>query len=324
MSSPRDRDGDGFDDRPDDGSGWREPAHLGGERAAAEPTAASPRAAASGSRRAGTCPPADPDRTDAARRARQERTGGPRFGDGPRAPDPMERAFTLRDRPRRRAGLGAAARLDGLRRRAVPQDAVLAELVASAPVRARQGAPAGQRAARPRRHPGAGRLRRRLPVGPVARAAVRGHRGARCSAPCRASGSPRPGSGSTAPAGSCRSPAANEAFDAPLAAARGRGRPAGAPPRRRTPPSRACCSARDDGDEFWTGAGHRRGDPARRSPAAADRAPRPAAHRRRRCPRRRLLSRSLRPGRPALRPARTMPRTMPPKTMPWKAAIAHQ
>ena len=32
MSSPRDRDpsGDPFEDRPDDGSTWREPTHLGG------------------------------------------------------------------------------------------------------------------------------------------------------------------------------------------------------------------------------------------------------------------------------------------------------
>ncbi len=29
MSSPRDR--DGFEQRPDDGSGWREPGHLGGD-----------------------------------------------------------------------------------------------------------------------------------------------------------------------------------------------------------------------------------------------------------------------------------------------------
>jgi hypothetical protein len=28
MSSPRDR--DGFEERPDEGSGWREPGHLGG------------------------------------------------------------------------------------------------------------------------------------------------------------------------------------------------------------------------------------------------------------------------------------------------------
>ena len=29
MSSPRDR--DGFEQRPDEGSGWREPGHLGGD-----------------------------------------------------------------------------------------------------------------------------------------------------------------------------------------------------------------------------------------------------------------------------------------------------
>jgi hypothetical protein len=41
MSSPHDPHGDPFRDRPDDGSGWQEPAHLGGEQsgAAAEPPA---------------------------------------------------------------------------------------------------------------------------------------------------------------------------------------------------------------------------------------------------------------------------------------------
>jgi hypothetical protein len=44
MSSPRDRDpsddshSDPFRDRPDDGSGWQEPAHLGGEQREPEPT----------------------------------------------------------------------------------------------------------------------------------------------------------------------------------------------------------------------------------------------------------------------------------------------
>ena len=39
MSPPRDRDpsGDPFEDRPDDGSGWKEPAHLGGDDDAARP-----------------------------------------------------------------------------------------------------------------------------------------------------------------------------------------------------------------------------------------------------------------------------------------------
>jgi hypothetical protein len=38
MSTPRDRDGDGFEDgRTDEPSGWQEPAHLGGDETAAEP-----------------------------------------------------------------------------------------------------------------------------------------------------------------------------------------------------------------------------------------------------------------------------------------------
>ena len=55
----------------------------------------------------------------------------------------------------------------------------------------------------------------------------------------------------------------------------------------------------DDGDEFWTAAGHLAVDPARRAPAPAARAPRPPAERRRRRAVRRLLSRpgEHRPGR---------------------------
>ncbi len=47
----------------------------------------------------------------------------------------------------------------------------------------------------------------------------------------------------------------------------------------------------DDGDEFWSAAGHRGGRPPRRPPAGADRASRPPAERPRRGPRPRLTGR---------------------------------
>ena len=229
-----------------------------------------------------------PDRRLLPRPA-QEWTGGPRFGEGPRAPEPMERAFRYETDLVGAQGWALPARLDDLRRRGTggrrPPRA--------AGDRARpagQGGAAGQRAARPGGHAGARRLRHRLPAGPVAGAEVRGDRGARCSAPCRCCGCPRPGSGGTAPAGSSRSPAATR-----------RSTPAGCCSRPRTSPQlrrlvqdpavQGLLLGTDDGDEFWTGAGHRRRDPARRPPAAADRAPRPAAHRARRGARRRLLIR---------------------------------
>ncbi|MBB3086268.1 hypothetical protein [Geodermatophilus sabuli] len=55
MSSPRDR--DGFDDRPDDGSGWREPAHLGDDDAQPAPGSAPGRFPEDGP--AGAQPPSD-------------------------------------------------------------------------------------------------------------------------------------------------------------------------------------------------------------------------------------------------------------------------
>jgi hypothetical protein len=127
MSSPRDRE-------PDEGSDWREPEHLGGGDPADEgkrepdPPAWEPPG--------WNLPPAVPDRTAPAPApdAAQEWTGGPRFGEGPRAPEPMERAF--RSETDLVGAQGWALQhgwtiSDG----DAPEDAVLRDLVASSPVR---------------------------------------------------------------------------------------------------------------------------------------------------------------------------------------------
>ena len=256
MSSPRDRDpGDAFDDRPDDGSGWQRAGAPRRRRADGE--AATPRGRRSppGSRPAGTCPPAEPGPDRRPRpTAGPEWTGGPRFGDGARASRPMERAFRYRDRPRRRPGLGAAARLDDLRRRGT----------------------GGRRPARPDRaapvRPGkdarpAGVLRGRAGTlelvafdvaYPLGRSLVPKY--AVTAAPLlgavpRLPALPRPVLAAPAPAGSSRSPAGTR-----------RSTPAGCCSPARTP--RRCAGSSqdpavqglllgtDDGDEFWTGAGH--------------------------------------------------------------------
>ena len=209
MSTPRDRDGE-FDDRPSDGSGL---ARARAPRAASEPrpavTAASPRAG----RRwqpAGLGPPAGgtgPGRAAPACRPRSA-TGGPAL----RRRAARSRAHgagvppTRPTSSARRAGrCSTAGRSPTAAARRTPSSR---DLLATAPVRARaRRHRAGRRAARPRGHPGAGRLRRRLPAGPVAGAAVRGHRGAPARRRPGASGSPRPGSGGTAPAGWSRWPA---------------------------------------------------------------------------------------------------------------------
>ena len=142
MSTPRDRErGEGFDPSGE-GSGWREPEHLGGgEPAGGAPEPAQP---AESWRPAGwDLPPAAPDRTSHAPEAGEEWTGGPRFGEGPRAPDPMERAF--RSETDLVGAQGWALQhgwtiSDG----EGPADAVLRDLLATAPVRpGKEARPAG-------------------------------------------------------------------------------------------------------------------------------------------------------------------------------------
>jgi hypothetical protein len=143
MSTPRDREpGEGFDPAGE-GSGWREPEHLGG----GEPTGGpdEPARLAESWQPAGwDLPPAVPDRTSPAPEAGgQEWAGGPRFCDGPRAAEPMERAF--RSETDLIGAQGWALQhgwtiSDG----EGPADAVLRDLLATAPVRpGKEARPAG-------------------------------------------------------------------------------------------------------------------------------------------------------------------------------------
>jgi hypothetical protein len=163
MSSPRDREGP--DDQAGEGSGWREPVHLGkGDDAqppaqprqepdsppepapwqpagwdlpAAEPDRPAPPAGRSGS---GTAHDEDP----AAAGAGRPPAGGGLFGPRrPRTPSELERVFAYQGDP---VGAQGWALQHGweISEGTGPEDAVLAELVASAPVRAtRDHRPAG-------------------------------------------------------------------------------------------------------------------------------------------------------------------------------------
>ena len=134
MRGPRDREpGDGSDPAGE-GSGWREPEHLGEGSGSepAEPTSWQP---------AGwDLPATEPDRTPPDRTPpnrttpAEEWTGGPRFGDGPRAPDPMERAFRYETDL---VGAQSWALQHGwtISDGEGPQDAVVRDLLATAPVR---------------------------------------------------------------------------------------------------------------------------------------------------------------------------------------------
>ena len=157
-----------------------EPEHLGRRRAGrrrAEPARAG-RVVAAGRLGPARRGPA-PDRT------RHAPDGRPRSGRraalrravrAPRRPDgagvPLPRPTSSAPRAGRCSTAGRSPTASG------PEDAVLRDLIATAPVRPGKEAPAGQRAARPGGHAGAGRLRHRLPAGPVAGAEVRGDRGA--------------------------------------------------------------------------------------------------------------------------------------------------
>jgi hypothetical protein len=139
MNGPSDRDG------PDEGSGWREPEHLGegAGREPGEPSSWQP---------AGwDLPAAEPDRANPAQPpvehqppveqppGEQEWTAGPRFGEGPHAPDPVQRAFRVETDL---VGAQGWALQHGwtISDGEGPQDAVLGDLIASAPVRPGKGA----------------------------------------------------------------------------------------------------------------------------------------------------------------------------------------
>jgi hypothetical protein len=128
MSGPRDPDGS---DPAGEGSGWREPEHLG-EGPGREP--AEPIEPASWQPAGWDLPSVEPDRTTRAPGADPEWTRGPRFGDGPRSPDQVQRAFQVETDM---VGAQGWALQHGwtISDGQGPQDAVLGELIASAPVR---------------------------------------------------------------------------------------------------------------------------------------------------------------------------------------------
>jgi hypothetical protein len=155
MSSPRDR--DGFDERPDEGSGWREPGHLGGDgdRSGAEqPPADQPPADRPGGSTAWQppgwdLPPAAPDRPAQYPPAGPQTAGQPPAPGGlfgprrPRQPSELEQVFAYQGDP---VGAQGWAVQQGwtISDGTAPEDAVLAELVRTAPVRAtRDHRPAG-------------------------------------------------------------------------------------------------------------------------------------------------------------------------------------
>ena len=138
MSSPRDRDpsGDPFDDRPDEGSTWREPNHLGGE--GTSPTGDDATGTGSTQGSAGG-PPPSPGAPPVAP-IPPPGLFGPRR---PRTPGVVEEVFTYQGDL---VGAQAWALQHGwtVSDGTALEDAVLAELVASAPIRAhRDHVPAG-------------------------------------------------------------------------------------------------------------------------------------------------------------------------------------
>ena len=232
MSSPRDRDRDGFDAgrRGQRLAGAGAPrASRRADRRAASPTRPSRRP---GSRPAGTCRPPTPDRTPPAAARRRRRSG------------PAARASGTAPARRSRWSARSAYETDlvGAQGWALqhgwtisdgegPQDAVLrgpaGDRARCGPAR-RRGRPACCAAARAPWSSSPSTSSTRSGRSLVPKYAVTAAPAARRRA--RAAAVPRPVLAAPAPAGSCRCASGNEAFDAPLAAARRRGRPAGAPP----------------------------------------------------------------------------------------------
>ena len=138
MSSPRDREPDEGFDPAAEGSGWREPEHLGGggPAAAGDPE---PGRAETWEPPGWNLPPAAPGRAQPDPAVEQGWTGGPRFGEGPRTADPMERAFRPETDP---VGAQGWALQHGwtISDGEGPQDAVLQDLIATSPVRPGKGA----------------------------------------------------------------------------------------------------------------------------------------------------------------------------------------
>ncbi|MGY1681389.1 hypothetical protein [Geodermatophilus sp. SYSU D01176] len=147
MSSPRDR--DGFEERPDEGSGWREPGHLGGDgdRSGAEqppadqPPADQPAGSTPWQPPGWDLPPAEPDRAAPPPPAGPQTAGEPPVSGGlfggrrPRRPSELEQVFAYQGDAVGAQGWAVQqgwAISDG----SAPEDAVLAELVRTAPVRA--------------------------------------------------------------------------------------------------------------------------------------------------------------------------------------------
>jgi hypothetical protein len=155
MSSPRDR--DGFEERPDEGSGWREPGHLGGngeqpsadrpaQPADQQPAGQQPADQSGGSTAwqppGWDLPPAAPDRPAQSPAAGPQTAGEqPARGSGlfgsrrPRQPGELEQVFAYQGDAVGAQGWAVQqgwAISDGT----APEDAVLAELVRTAPVRA--------------------------------------------------------------------------------------------------------------------------------------------------------------------------------------------
>ncbi|MGY1637108.1 hypothetical protein ACI78V_10685 [Geodermatophilus sp. SYSU D00742] len=184
MTSPRDR--DGFDDRPDDGSSWREPSHLGEGDAPQSPASGRPADGPAQSPDAGGAPwqppgwdlpaaeparptppraepgasaPAEPGPPPPAQPWDDRTSSGDPWGQSPPADQPVRGGLFGGRRPRRPGEVERVfayqGDLVGAQAWAVqhgweisdgtgPEDAALAELVASAPVRAtRDHRPAG-------------------------------------------------------------------------------------------------------------------------------------------------------------------------------------
>jgi hypothetical protein len=132
MSSPRDR--DGFDDRAEDGAGWQEPAHLGDGAAAPDPaTPSQPPAEQRGPAAAGPAEPADWPPAGAPEPSPVP-AGAP-WGGRPRRLGEAERVFRYEGDA---VGVQGWAVQHGwtISDGSAPQDAVLGELIATAPVRA--------------------------------------------------------------------------------------------------------------------------------------------------------------------------------------------
>jgi hypothetical protein len=244
-------------DGSDDGSGWREPEHLGegAGREPAEPSAGLPSPGQPASWQPAGWDLPDAERGSSPRPADVEPqwTGGPRFGDGPHVPDQLQRAFQVETDL---VGAQGWALQHGwtISDGQGPQDSVLRDLVASAPVRpGKEARPASVLRGR------AGTLelvafdvvyplgRSFVPKYAVTAAPLLGAVPGLRLSPARFW---RHRTGGLVPVAS-----GNEAFDARwllLAAEDG-------PQLRRLvqdPAVQGLLLGTDDGDEFWTGAGH--------------------------------------------------------------------